>query len=695
MRAMKARLQASALAVMVMALALESGVAAQAETSIETVPTHSFSGAYLAGRAAEFDNDLESAISYYERAIAFDPDNVELQQTLLLALVSRGRMEEALLYAEKLKSVPEAERFSRLVLAVDAFKKEDYAAAERWLRLALESDLDRLITGIMTTWAVTGREGPEAGLARLDGLEGPAWYDLFKSYHRALLLAQAGRGDEASEAFETLIGAFAGRPVTADTFGRIAEAYAALLSSRGDTEKAFEVLEKAEAAGGGVALVPELRRRLEAGEAIDPVVVTPSDGASEILLNVATELANTGGDSFVRLYLRYAQALDPDNDAVLVQLAHVAERQQEGETAIALYRQIDERSPRARFAGLQIGLNLADLERNDEAVEHLKQVLEDDPDDMRSYLALGGVYFAQKNYRAAADLYDTAIARIGDPKPEHWNIFYQRGIAYERLKEWPKAEPNFRKALELYPDHPQVLNYLGYSWVDMNMNLEEGMELIRRAVELRPSDGYIVDSLGWAYYRLGQYEEAVEHLERAVSLRPDDAILNDHLGDAYWRVGRRLEARYQWAHARDLDPEPEILAQVERKLEEGLPPGEDDRKLAEAAGAARNVMNDASNALPPEAAAPEADASPAAPETPGTAEADKDQPKPAQAEPKPEASAEPDAEIYTVKPGQTLWSIAVEELGDGERFREILELNPVLKRDPNRIRPGQELRLPR
>ena len=695
MRAMKAGLQAGALAVMVMALSLKGGIAAQAESSIETVPTHSFSGAYLAGRAAEFDNDLESAISYYERAIAFEPDNVDLQQTLLLALVSRGRMEEALTYAEKLQSVPEAERFSRLVLAVDAFKREDYSAAERWLRLAVGSDLDRLITGIMSSWAVTGREGPESGLARLDRLDGPAWYDLFKSYHRALLLAQAGREEEASKAFDTLIDAFAGRPVTADTFGRIAEAYAAFLSSRGDTEKAFEVLEQAEAAGGGVALVPELRQRLEAGETLDPVIVTPSDGASEILLNVATELANAGGDSFVRLYLRYAQALDPDNDAVLAQLAHVAERQQKGETAIALYSQIDENSPRARFAGLQIGLNLADLDRKDEAVEHLKQVLEDDPDDMRGYLALGGVYFSQKNYRAAADLYDSAIGRIGEPKPEHWNMFYQRGIAYERLKEWPKAEPNFRKALELYPDHPQVLNYLGYSWVDMNMNLEEGMELIRRAVELRPSDGYIVDSLGWAHYRLGQYEEAVEHLERAVSLRPDDAVLNDHLGDAYWRVGRRLEARYQWAHARDLEPEPDLLAVIERKLEEGLPPVEDDRKLADAAGIARNVMNDASNAPLPEAGAPEADASSAAPEAPGTAEADRDQLEPAETEPEPEAAAEPDAEIYTVKPGQTLWSIAVEELGNGERFREILELNPILKRDPNRIRPGQELRLPR
>src|SRR5690606_2286822 len=165
-----------------------------------------------------------------------------------------------------------------------------------------------------------------------------------------------------------------------------------------------------------------------------------------------------------------------------------------------------------------------------------------------------------------------AVARLENPGRTDWNVFYQRGIAYERLKEWDKAEPNFLKALELYPDQPQVLNYLGYSWVDMNIKLEEGLDLIKRAVDLRPSDGYIVDSLGWAYYRLGRYEDAVRELERAVSLMPGDPILNDHLGDAYWRVGRKLEARFQWSHARDLDPEPDVLASAEKKLAEGLPP---------------------------------------------------------------------------------------------------------------------------
>ncbi|WP_378624638.1 tetratricopeptide repeat protein [Nitratireductor sp. GCM10026969] len=653
-------MKATAAAAALMMFSVEAGLARPDAETIGIAPVHSFSGAYLAGRAAEFENDLDTAIAYYQRAIAFDPENGALQQSLLRTLVLQGRLDEALPYARKLQSEPEMERFSRLVLAIDSFRSEDYAEAERWLKLVLESDIDRLVTGTMTAWAKLGQGDLDGALAHIDGMEGPNWYGPFTDYQRALMLAEGGREAEAKEAFEVFFNNLVLQPVVPDRFGRMAEAYAAYLSSLGEDEQALEVVERALESGGGIASVQELRDRLAAGETLKPVVTSAADGAAEVLLDMATELASSGGEaflSFAQLYLQQAFALRPDNDAILVQLARLAERQQESARAIGYYEQIDASSPWARFADFQIGLNMADLDRHEQAIEHLESALDADPSDMRAYLALGGVYAAQEDYAAAARVYDRAVARIDEPRREDWNLFYRRGIAYERLKEWEKAEPNFKTALELYPDQPQVLNYLGYSWVDMNMNLEEAMDLIRRAVELRPSDGFIVDSLGWAHYRLGEYEEAVEQLERAVSLRPQDPVLNDHLGDAYWRVGRKLEARFQWAHARDLEPEPELLAEVETKLAEGLPPEEGD-KLADAAGNARTVVPGA-----------------------GQKPADEDA----------EAAA---AELYTVQPGQTLWSIATEELGDGSRYHDILELNPVLGGDPNRIRPGLELKLP-
>ena len=186
-------------------------------------------------------------------------------------------------------------------------------------------------------------------------------------------------------------------------------------------------------------------------------------------------------------------------------------------------------------------------------------------------MALGNILRVRKEFTECADVYGKGIATlIRNPQQPNWLVFYFRGICHERSKQWASAEADFKKALELSPDQPHVLNYLGYSWIDQGVNLDEGMRMIRRAVEQRPDDGYIVDSLGWAYYRIGEYDEAVKHLERAVELKPDDPTINDHLGDAYWKIGRTLEATFQWAHARDLKPEPEELKKIVEKLRTGL-----------------------------------------------------------------------------------------------------------------------------
>lgn len=683
MRRLKAGFPISAAVAAILALSAGAGVAKADTEATEIVPVHSFSGAYLAARTAETDNDVDSAVAYYKRALAFDTENLMLQRRLLRALVAQGELNEALPYANNLVEDEEASRLSRLVLAIDSFRKQDFGAAEKWLEVSADSDLDRLISEIMTVWAKVGQDDVKGGLKVLDGLSRPEWFNPFRDYQRAIVFAYNDQDTEARAGFEKLLSG-AQNAMSAETFARVVEAYASFLSDRGKNDEALDILNKTINAGLGITPLPVLRDRIANGETLDFIIDGPAAGAAEVLLSVATELASGGGDAFVQLYLHlylhYGLALMPESDPILVQLARVSERLQQPEKAIAYYEKIDPKSAFARFAEFQIGLNLADLERNDEAIEHLKEVLADDPSDIRAYLALGRVYSVQQDFKSAAELYDQAVEVIGDPEPQHWNIYYQRGIAYERLKEWPRAEPNFKKALELYPDHPQVLNYLGYSWIDMNINLEEGMQLIRRAVELRPSDGYIVDSLGWAYYKIGEYDEAVMHLERAVSLQPEDPVLNDHLGDGYWRTGRKLEALYQWSHVLGLEPDDELKTSVEQKLEDGLPESEP-KKLANASGIAGNVLNDGTNTKPGERNTRD---------EPSATEAEEAAPE---AVPAAEEQADARSASYTVKAGQSLWSIAVEQLGDGERFRDILRLNPAL-RNPNAIYPGLELKMP-
>jgi tetratricopeptide (TPR) repeat protein len=190
---------------------------------------------------------------------------------------------------------------------------------------------------------------------------------------------------------------------------------------------------------------------------------------------------------------------------------------------------------------------------------------------MEAIMALGNVLRGHKKFSECANVYSKGVAAFPIPKKANWVLFYFRGICYERSKQWPKAEADLKKALELYPDQPHVLNYLGYSWIDQGVNLDEGMEMIKKAVQQRPDDGYIVDSLGWAYYRIGNYDEATKQLERAIELKPEDPTINDHLVTHTGGFGRVLEARFQWAHARDLKPDPEELPKIEEKLKDGCP----------------------------------------------------------------------------------------------------------------------------
>jgi Flp pilus assembly protein TadD len=240
------------------------------------------------------------------------------------------------------------------------------------------------------------------------------------------------------------------------------------------------------------------------------------------------------------------------------------------ELAVKVYERVPVSSPLKRIADIQLAIDLDALDRTEAATKHLGKVVVAKPDDMEAIIALANIQRERKQYEGCAESYGKAVSLTPQPTKTNWTTYYFRGICYERAKQWAKAELDFKKALELYPDQPHVLNYLGYSWIDQGIHLDEAMGMIKRSVEQRPDDGYIVDSLGWAYYRLGNYDEAVKNLERAVELKPVDPTINDHLGDVYWKVDRVLEAKFQWSHARDLKPEDDELAKIEQKLKVGL-----------------------------------------------------------------------------------------------------------------------------
>jgi tetratricopeptide (TPR) repeat protein len=293
---------------------------------------------------------------------------------------------------------------------------------------------------------------------------------------------------------------------------------------------------------------------------------------AEAFFHLATVLYGERAQDMALLFVRYALELRPEFPMARILLGEILKGQERWEEAIAAYKELPPDTAYGWQARLGIAESLDSLDRTEEAISTLRQMVAENPERADAAIVLGNLLRAHERWTEAVEAYDTAVERLGEVTPNNWSLLYFRGIALERSDQWPRAEKDFLRALELEPDHPFVMNYLAYSWVEKGENYDRALNMLKRAVDLRPEDGFIVDSLGWVFYRLGRYEEAVEQLERAVELRPQDPVLNDHLGDAYWKVGRKREARFQWERALAFDPEEKDIPRIQGKLANGLTP---------------------------------------------------------------------------------------------------------------------------
>jgi tetratricopeptide (TPR) repeat protein len=315
-------------------------------------------------------------------------------------------------------------------------------------------------------------------------------------------------------------------------------------------------------------------REAKAGKKLPPLVDSPQAGAAEALYGIGASLSRLGGggENLALVYLQLSLYLAPNHSLALLSLADLYDSAKKPAMAIKVYERVPANSPLKRNAQIQLAIDLDAADRSDEAINILKGVTSEDPKDVEAIYALGNIERGRKKFADCTQTYTKGIDALPSATDKgNWVYYFSRGMCEERSKQWSKAEVDMKKALELQPELPDVLNYLGYSWIDQGVNIDDATKMIKRAVDQRPDDGLMVDSLGWAYFRTGNFEDAVKTLERAIGLKPEDPTINDHLGDAYWRVGRTLEAKFQWAHARDLKPEPEELPKIEAKIENGLP----------------------------------------------------------------------------------------------------------------------------
>ncbi len=541
-------------------------------------------GSYLAGRSAMFDSDYAAAAQYYSRLLVRDPSNLPILENAATAYLGLGDLDRASAVADRYLEGGGKSQLVTMIVLGHAAKSEDWTKVLDGLEAG--QTVGPLFDGLAKSWALVGAGRMTEALEAFDRVAMNEGVEAFGLYHKALALASVGDMEGAQHIFSGDSG------TTLRLTRRGIVAYAEVLSQLDQNDVAIELIEKS----FGSTLDPYLERLrddLRAGATVPfQSLQTPTDGLAEVFYSIASALRSEAQAEYTLLYARMAMGLRPEHTDGLLLTAELLEDLGRYELATEVYDTVPREHPSFHAAEMGRADALRRSGRDDASVEVLRQLTESHGHLPLVHVTLGDTLRGLERFDEANLSYNNAIELIEEPSQQHWIIFFARGITNERLDNWAGAESDFRRALELRPDQPQVLNYLGYSMLEMQINMEEALALIEKAVEQRPDSGYIIDSLGWGLYRLGRYDEAVGHMEKAVERMPIDPIVNDHLGDVYWAVGRYREAEFQWHRALsfvtdDTDLDDVSPERIRRKLEVGL-----DEVLAEEGAPPLRVAND-------------------------------------------------------------------------------------------------------
>lgn len=528
-------------------------------------PGVSAAGTYLAANFAAAQGDVKAATNFYATSLEDDPTNQDLLERTFLFAAEAGEIDRAISLTDRVLAEDPSNRPAHLVREVGALVKKDYATVIKDTATPSPGLFAALTNRVIEGWARAGMRDTDGALNALDSLSMQRGVDGLRLMHRALIMDFGGRDKDADDAYKQAIAVMGTGPRAADAYGRF-------LLRHGRPEEAKILYERALKDNPGNPVAERALREIAAKRTPGPLITSPAEGVAEALFGIAASLNDQRSADVAILYLNLTLYLRSDFDLSRVLLASRYEAMNKFEMANGLYARIHPASPYYAMTQVQAAINDGRQGQPMAGIQKMKALAVSQPQETDVWTALGDLLRSSDQYTEAASAYDRAITGTPQGDRRLTNLYYARGVSLERSNRWQDAERDFRAALKLNPDRADVLNYLGYLWVERGEHLDEAVGMLEKARALRPLDGSIADSVGWAYYRLGRFQDAMRALEEAVQLAPAASDVNDHLGDAYWQVGRKIDARFQWQHALQLNPDAKQKTLIERKLQYGLDP---------------------------------------------------------------------------------------------------------------------------
>ena len=524
----------------------------------------SMSGNYLAGRYARRDNDSRMASINFKRARLKDPNDIRLIREAFLSELRLGNVKEAAELAEHSIKLDAVSPFMMLVIGLREAKSGNWEKANDAFGKLPQSQLNQILSPLILGWTSIAKGKVDLGVASFSKISEKEGFEILGLLHLGLGYQIAGEVQKADAAFEK---ALLHHSVPPD---RLKISTAAHYARSARLAQAREMVKRLTQNDVDATVLNTILEEKTALLDREVFITNASDGLAEALFDISQALKNDLTDELAIIFARLSLYMRPRFAPADILLGEMLNQSGKHHQAIDHFSKIKVKSAYFLFAQFNLATTLQSIEKTEDAVSLLEKIIQNNPKEYRAYVHIGDLKRSLKKWGEAIKAYSRALQLKISTENADWILYYSRGIAYEQSKHWDKAEADFLKALELSPNQPFVMNYLGYAWAEQGIKLTEANELIVKAVEQRPRDGYIADSLGWVLYQSGDYKRAVPELERAVQLRPNDATINDHLGDAYWKVGRKLEARFQWDKVKSMKLDAAHLESINRKLKQGL-----------------------------------------------------------------------------------------------------------------------------